>query len=145
MIGNDVLAAQLTAVQYRARSRSAVIAGTLPADPYTKRRIEFRKTSATRGQIDHLYPMSRAWDLGAASWPLQRRIDFANDQAANLLAVHGPVNASKHDDGPGERLPINRGNRCAYVLRYLQVAHKSVAADHRGRSRRRPGDHPILP
>src|SRR5512144_192764 len=66
---NDVLAAQLTAVQYRARSRCVVIAGTLPTDPYTGRRIEFRKAAATSVQIDHLYPLARAWDMGAARWP----------------------------------------------------------------------------
>jgi hypothetical protein len=121
---NDVLAAQLTAVQYRARSRCVVIAGTLPADPYTGRQIEFRKAAATKVQIDHLYPLARAWDMGAARWPLQRRVDFANDEAANLLAVDGPANASKNDDGPGEWLPINRSYRCTYVLRYLQVARK---------------------
>ena len=125
---NDVLAAQLTAVQYRARSRCVVIAGTLPAEPYTGRRIEFRKAAASRVQIDHVYPLARAWDMGAARWPLQRRVDFANDEAANLLAVDGPANASKNDDGPGEWLPINRSYRCTYVLRYLQVAHKYTLA-----------------
>jgi len=121
---NDILAAQLTAVQYRARSRCVVIAGTLLTDPYTGRRIDFRKAAATKVQIDHLYPLARAWDMGAARWPLRRRVDFANDEAANLLAVDGPANASKNDDGPGEWLPINRGYRCTYVLRYLQVAGK---------------------
>ena len=39
---NDVLTAQLAAVQYRGTSKCVVIAGTLLADPYTGRRIEFR-------------------------------------------------------------------------------------------------------
>lgn len=121
---NDILAAQLTVVRYRARSKCVVIAGTLPADPYTGRRIEFRKAAATKVQIDHLYALARAWDMGAARWPLQRRVDFANDQAANLLAVDGSANASKNDAGPGDWLPLNRGYRCTYVLRYLQVARK---------------------
>ncbi|TDO50601.1 uncharacterized protein DUF1524 [Kribbella sp. VKM Ac-2527] len=121
---NDVLAAQLAAVQYRSRSRCVVVAGMLPTEPYTGRRIEFRKAAAAKVQIDHVYPLARAWDMGAAGWPKERRVDFANDQAANLLAVDGPANASKNDDGPGEWMPINRGYRCTYVLRYLQVAHK---------------------
>lgn len=120
---NDVLAAQLAAVRYRGKSRCVVV-GTLAADPYTGRRIEFRKAAATKVQIDHVYPLSRAWDMGAARWPKQRRVDFANDQTTNLLAVDGLTNASKNDSGPGEWLPINRGYRCTYVLRYLQVAHK---------------------
>jgi hypothetical protein len=121
---NDILAAQLTTVQYRIGSRCVVIAGTLLAEPYTGRRIEFRKAAATKVQIDHLYPLARAWDMGAAGWPRQRRVDFANDQAANLLAVDGPANGSKNDAGPGEWLPLNRSYRCTYVLRYLQVARK---------------------
>jgi hypothetical protein len=111
-------------VQYRGRSRCVVITGTLPTDPYTGRRLEFRKTEATKVQIDHVYPLARAWDMGAARWPRQRRVDFANDQAVNLLAVDRPANASKDDDGPGEWMPINRSYRCTYVLQYLQVAHE---------------------
>lgn len=121
---NDVLKAQLTAVQYRARSSCVVIVGTLRAEPYTGRRIEFRKAAASKVQIDHVYGLARAWDMGAAHWSLQRRVDFANDQAANLLAVDGPANASKNDSGPGEWMPINRTYRCTYVLRYLEVARK---------------------
>jgi len=121
---NDVLAAQLTAVQYRARSKCVVIAGTLAADPYTGQRIEFRKATATQVQNDHVYPLARAWDMGASRWTPERRVDFGNDQAANLIAVAGSANASKSDEGPGEWLPLNRTYRCTYVLRYLQVAHK---------------------
>ena len=121
---NDVLASQLTAVQFRDHSRCVVIAGTLRADLYTGRRIEFHKAAATKVQIDHVYPLARAWDMGAARWSMQQRVDFANDQAANLLAVDGPANASKNDDGPGEWMPLNRRYRCTYVLQYLQVARK---------------------
>jgi hypothetical protein len=131
---NDILAAQLTAVQYRSRSRCVVVAGVLATDPYTGRRIEFRKAAASKVQIDHLYPLARAWDMSAANWPLQRRVDFANDETANLLAVDGPANASKNDDGPGEWMPINRSYRCTYVLRYLEVARKyalPITADDR--------------
>lgn len=121
---NDVLAAQLEARKYRGKSRCVVIAGTLPVEPYTGKRIEFRKEAASAIQIDHIYPLSRAWDMGAAKWSKQRRVDFANDEAMNLIAADGPANASKGDSGPGEWMPINRAYRCTYVLRYLQVARK---------------------
>ncbi|ONI73908.1 deoxyribonuclease [Kribbella sp. ALI-6-A] len=121
---NDVLAAQLTVVQNRTAKSCVVVAGLLPSEPYTGRRVEFRKAAASKVQIDHVYPLSRAWDMGAARWSAQRRVDFANDQAANLLAVDGPANASKNDAGPGEWMPLNRAYRCTYVLRYLQVARK---------------------
>lgn len=119
---DDILARQLTDVRLRSESRCVVQSGIL-ADPYTGRRITFRKSEASKVQIDHIYPLARAWDLGAAKWPLQRRIDFANDQAANLLAVDGATNASKGDRGPGEWMPVAAGFRCTYVLRYLEVAN----------------------
>ncbi|MFB6726763.1 HNH endonuclease family protein [Kribbella sp. NPDC056345] len=119
---NDVLADQLDDVQLRARSKCVVEAGTL-ADPYTGRKVAFRKADAAKVQIDHIYPLARAWDLGAAGWKPQRRTDFANDQAANLLAVDGATNASKGDKGPGEWMPVNRAYRCTWTLRYLKVAN----------------------
>lgn len=131
---NDVLAAQLQARKYREKSRCVVIAGTLVTEPYTGKRVEFRKEAASEVQIDHIYPLSRAWDMGAAKWSKQSRVDFANDEAMNLLAVGGPSNASKGDSGPGEWMPINRAYRCTYVLRYLQVARKwslPITADDR--------------
>lgn len=120
---NDVLKAQLTAVEFKNAKHCVVVAGTL-ADPYTGRTIEFRKASASAVQIDHVYPLGRAWDMGASKWSLQRREQFANDQAGNLLAVDGSANASKGDQGPDTWLPINKAFRCTYVLRYLQVAVK---------------------
>lgn len=133
---DDVLAAQLTAVQRRAGSRCVVESGKL-ADPYTGCTILFQRTQpaqvqkkdrqctahVTTVQIDHVYPLARAWDLGASTWSMQRRTDFANDEAMNLLAVDGAVNAGKGDDGPGEWMPVFQAARCPYVLRYLRVAH----------------------
>ncbi|HEY3559692.1 MAG TPA: HNH endonuclease family protein [Kribbella sp.] len=118
---NDVLKAQLTAVEFKNAKRCVVVAGTLQ-DPYTGRTIEFRKAQASKVQIDHVYPLGRAWDMGAAKWPADQRVAFANDQDRNLLAVDGKTNESKGDDGPGEWMPLNKGFRCEYVLRYLRVA-----------------------
>lgn len=128
---DDVLAAQLQHPQFR--DRCVVVAGTL-VDPYTGRVITFSKTDAAAVQIDHVYPLKRAWDLGAEAWSQQRRVDFANDQTLNLTAVDGPTNASKGDHGPGEWLPVSKDYRCTYVLRYLQVARAyglQITADDR--------------
>lgn len=118
---NDVLEAQLTNTRYRDGSTCVVVAGEL-RDPYTGRTIEFRKSQAAKVQIDHVYPLGRAWDMGAAKWSPEQRLAFANDQARNLLAVDGTTNESKGDQGPGEWMPLNKGFRCEYVLRYLRVA-----------------------
>ncbi|WP_329476725.1 HNH endonuclease family protein [Kribbella sp. NBC_01484] len=83
-------------MHYRGRSRWVVIAGTLLTDPYTGRRIEFRKAAATEVQIDHLYPLARAWDMGAAQWPLQRRVDFLRClQVARKYTL--PISAADRD------------------------------------------------
>jgi len=121
---NNVLAEQLTDVSFKAGSKQCVVMSGQLLDPYTGRTINFRKAAAGKVQIDHIYPLARAWDLGASSWPTQRRVDFANDQADNLLAVDGSTNASKSDQGPGEWLPLNKAFRCTYVARYLHVAAK---------------------
>ncbi|GAA2842462.1 HNH endonuclease family protein [Kribbella solani] len=119
---NDVLKAQLTAVEFKNAKRCVVVAGKL-ADPYTGRTIKFEKAHASKVQVDHVFALSRSWDLGASTWTAQRRTEFANDQAANLLAVDGATNASKGDKGPGEWMPVAAGYRCTWVLRYLKVAN----------------------
>lgn len=120
---NDVLKVQLKKVETRGTKHCVVVAGEL-ADPYTGRTIEFRKADASAVQIDHMYPLDRAWDMGASKWSLQRRTEFANDQEVQLLAVDGSANESKGDQGPDTWLPINKAFRCTYVLRFLQVAVK---------------------
>ncbi|WP_328320018.1 HNH endonuclease family protein [Kribbella sp. NBC_00382] len=121
---NNVLAKQLTDVSFKAGAKHCVVMSGQLLDPYTGRLINFRKAAAGKVQIDHIYPLARAWDLGASTWPAQRRVDFANDQTDNLLAVDGATNASKSDQGPGEWLPLNKSFRCKYVARYLHVAAK---------------------
>lgn len=119
---DDVLAAQLTDVVLKPGSHCTVIRGVLAADPYTGARITWSKTRPSVVQIDHLYPLALAWDMGAARWPVQRRVDFANDHTLNLLAVDGRANQAKGDSGPGEWLPINKAYRCTYVAGFLRVA-----------------------
>ena len=115
---DDVLRRDLTGV--RTRGRCIVVAGTL-RDPYTGGTAAFTKADAAQVQVDHVYPLGLAWRHGAAGWPQQRRIEFAND-LANLLATTAAANDSKSDQGPGEWMPSNRGFWCAYAVRYIGVA-----------------------
>lgn len=92
--------------------------GPTAVDVYTGRRI-----SPDEVEIDHVVPLAAAWDHGAHAWPRDRRVDFANDLALNLVAVAGPVNQAKSDGTPGEWLPPGDGAvPCAYVARYLTVS-----------------------
>ncbi|GAD87849.1 HNH endonuclease family protein [Nocardia asteroides] len=116
---NNVLAAQLRAVILR--GRCVVVEGVL-TDPYTGGDIAFRKSDGGRVQIDHVYPLAAAWDMGAATWPPARRLRFANDLSVNLLATGASTNQSKGDDTPADWLPPARANHCFYAAKYLTVA-----------------------
>jgi Protein of unknown function (DUF1524) len=127
---DDVLRRDLTAVQ--TKGRCIVTAGML-SDPYTGDSVQFTKSDAAEVQVDHVYPLGLAWRHGAARWPQQRRVEFAND-LANLVATSAQANNRKSDHGPGEWLPPNHGFWCAYAVRYIGVAAKyglSVSAPDR--------------
>ncbi|MEV6771550.1 HNH endonuclease family protein [Nocardia sp. NPDC051030] len=118
---NNALARQLTEVAFRPGSTCVVVGGTL-SDPYTGQRIGFAKAEAKAVQIDHVYPLAAAWDMGASGWPLDRRLRFANDLDLNLLAVDGKTNQDKGDRTPADWLPPARANHCFYAGKYLTVA-----------------------
>ncbi len=119
---NNVLSAQLTGVRFRSGTGDCVVtAGTLD-DPYTGKRITFSKADAGDIQIDHVYPLAAAWDMGAARWPLERRVRFANDIDVNLLATAANANHDKGDGTPSEWLPPAHTNHCFYAGKYLTVA-----------------------
>ncbi|MCU1644758.1 MAG: endonuclease [Nocardia sp.] len=119
---NNVLARQLSATAFRPGTRNCVVVGGTLDDPYTGQRITFDKVDARAVQIDHVFPLAAAWDLGASSWTLERRMRFANDIDYNLLAVDGKANQAKSDQTPGDWLPPARANRCFYAGKYLTVA-----------------------
>ncbi|MFB7878238.1 HNH endonuclease family protein [Nocardia sp. NPDC056064] len=116
---NNVLAAQLREVVRR--GRCVVVEGVL-ADPYTGTEIVFRKAEGGRIQIDHVYPLAAAWDMGAATWPAELRHRFANDLTVNLLATGTAANQAKGDSTPGSWLPPAAANHCFYAAKYLTVA-----------------------
>ncbi len=118
---NDVLRKQLTDVVLADGSRCVVVAGTLH-DPYTGTTIAFRKSDAAAVQIDHVYALARAFDMGAAGWTQEQRTAFANDTAVELLAVDGAVNQAKGDSGPAEWMPPDPADACGFVRRYIAIA-----------------------
>jgi hypothetical protein len=120
---NDILAAQLVDETFKPRTNGCVVLTGKGTDKYTGQAMNFRRTSPLDVQIDHVYPLAAAWDMGASTWTKQRRIDFANDQIRNLLAVSGTANHSKSDKTPSEWIvPGNPAYRCQYLDKYLTVA-----------------------
>ncbi|WP_433680696.1 HNH endonuclease family protein [Nocardia sp. CA-119907] len=119
---NNVLRRQLTEVSFRSGTNNCVVTAGRLDDPYTGNRITFTKADAGDIQIDHIYPLAAAWDMGAAYWPRERRVRFANDIDANLLATAASANQVKGDSTPSQWLPPARANHCLYAGKYLTVA-----------------------
>jgi hypothetical protein len=103
------------------RCPDAVAAGTLN-DPYTGKTIAFTRgaRSSEAVQIDHVVPLSCAWDMGAWSWTDQQRQRSYLDPA-ELLAVDGPTNQAKGDAPPGRWMPPNTAFDCQYGIMFTSV------------------------
>ncbi|MEV8354131.1 HNH endonuclease family protein [Streptomyces niveus] len=119
---NDLLKRDGQDIEFKSGSDCVIVSMTLH-DPYTGKDIAWKKKEATAVQIDHLVPLSYSWQLGAARWNEDKRKQLANDPL-NLLPVDGPTNSGKSDSGPASWLPPNKPVRCAYVVRFAQVAAK---------------------
>ena len=117
---NDILKRDLTNIRYRSVGSCAVVYGTT-VDPYTGKPLTH--TGHSEVGIDHMIPLSYAWQMGASGWPAAKRVEFAND-SLNLIAVASAVNSSKSDSGPASWLPSSKNVRCDYVTRFAAVADK---------------------
>lgn len=119
---NDLLHRDGQNIHFRSGSDCVVISMTLH-DPYTGTTIAWRKQQASEVQIDHVVPLSYSWQMGSSRWPLSKRKQLAND-VLNLIPVEGRANSAKGDSGPASWLPPNKQIRCAYAVRFAQVAIK---------------------
>ena len=119
---NDILKRDLTATVFKENTRDCVvISGTL-IDPFSGERINFVRgnVSSMEVQIDHVVPLSNAWQTGAFKLSMKERTAFANDPM-NLLAVKGRLNSQKGDGDAATWLPPLKSYRCDYVLRQIAV------------------------
>ncbi len=119
----QILHRDLRAIEFRAGTGECVVLEGTLQDPYTGRTIFFSKARPTEVQVDHVVPLAYGHRQGARRWTQAKRERFANDPL-NLLAVDGPTNQSKSDSGPAAWLPPSRRVRCAYAVRFAQVALK---------------------
>lgn len=101
----------------RLNKKTCQLDGGSSVDPYSGDHI----TSRSALELDHVIPLSAAWDLGAFAWSEQKRIAFANDPL-NLVIVSKQQNQAKSDHLPNEWLPPNRWARCWYARRVSAVA-----------------------
>jgi Excalibur calcium-binding domain/Protein of unknown function (DUF1524) len=118
---NDILRRDLT--HREMKNWCKVLAGTRAPDPYTGATIRFVLGGASEIDVDHVVPLSDAWQKGAARWSAGKRLAFANDPLA-LLAVDAGTNRSKGDADAATWLPPYKQFRCQYVARQVAVKLK---------------------
>ncbi len=120
---DDILDRDLIDKTYVSTKRcpNAVATGTLH-DPYTNTTVAFQRGAKVGQsvQIDHIVPLSYAWDMGAYGWSDRERLRFANDPA-NLLAVQGQANQDKGDSAPAQWMPPNTAFACQYAMQFIAV------------------------
>ena len=80
-------------------------------------------TDSSKFDIDHMVPLSEAWDSGAWNWNADQRKHFANDldQPFFLIAVTASSNRSKSDRDPVEWMPPNSAYHCEYVRIWIEI------------------------
>jgi len=117
---DDMLIRDLTA---RVMSGSCrVMSGTL-ADPYTGKTILFVRGGVSEVDIDHMVALSDAWQTGAATWLVTKRVALANDPL-NLQPTDSSANRQKGDSDAASWLPPAVAYRCTYVARQAAVKRK---------------------
>lgn len=121
---NDILNRDLTNTVHKPGTHRCVVASGVLADPFTATTIHFVRGNATSTevQIDHVVPLSDAWQKGAQQLAPEQREAFGNDPL-NLLATDGPTNGAKGDGDAATWLPANKSFRCEYVA--IQTAVKA--------------------
>jgi hypothetical protein len=117
---NDILRRDLSAVEVKPGTRDCVILSGTLADAYTGTVVDFVRGSGPGVDIDHLVPLSDAWQKGAQSWDQETRERFANDPT-NLAATSARANRQKGDSDLATWLPPNRAHWCAYAAEIVAV------------------------
>lgn len=117
---NDTLRRDLTAITIKPGTHGCLVLSGILADPYTGATVKFVRGGASEVDIDHLVPLSDAWQKGAQGWDQDKRERLANDPA-NLAASAASANRSKGDSDLATWLPPNRAYWCTYTAGIVQV------------------------
>ncbi|WP_369389704.1 HNH endonuclease family protein [Streptomyces sp. CG1] len=118
---DDILKRDLKDVKFTG-GHCRVSYGLLEPDPYSGKEITYRR-GASQVDIDHVVPLSDAWQKGAKYWDASKRIALANDPL-NLIAVDASTNRGKGDGDAATWLPPNGQYRCTYVATQVAVKKK---------------------
>lgn len=121
-VREHILLTQLTDTAVNADGDGCTVPTGHGSDPYTGEEI-ILGPAATPVEIDHILPLSAAWDLGAHAWDPGTRLAFANDPL-NLVVTSRESNRDKSDHLPADWLPPDPAARCWYARRLALVAQR---------------------
>lgn len=110
---------ELLASQWRTTLVDCKLMPTRSRDPYSGQALSTEDAI----ELDHVFPLAAAWDLGAHSWDAHTRRRFANDPL-NLAGTSRAENQRKSDNLPSAWLPSDQRAHCWYVTRLATVAYK---------------------
>ncbi|MYY82072.1 DUF1524 domain-containing protein [Streptomyces sp. SID335] len=89
-------------------------------------------SDAGKIDIDHMVPLTEAWDSSTSAWSRARREAYANelDAAASLVAVTARTNRAKGYKDPAAWLPPLPTAHCRYVSEWVATKLRwDLAAD----------------
>ena len=83
-------------------------------------------TSARSLDIDHMVPLSEAWQSGAYRWDADTRERYANDlgYSRSLIAVSATTNRAKGDKDPYLWMPPSHSYWCQYVGDWIAIKYR---------------------
>jgi len=121
---NDILKRDLKMISFKDGTKNCKVIGGELVDPFSGRKILFDLSSSVSNiDIDHIVPLSNAWQTGAAYFDKETRSNIANDPL-NLMAVDAALNRQKGDGDAATWLPPLKSFRCEYVARQVAVKSK---------------------
>lgn len=118
---SDQLQLQMRQLEFKPGSRGCVVLSGILDDPYTGHQVRYVRGQRPGVDLDHTYPLSVAWDRGAANWSIERRRDLANDPRGLILTAAG-TNRSKSDAMPDQWQPPTGVGQCLYASRIVEIA-----------------------
>jgi len=83
-------------------------------------------TNARSLDIDHMVPLSEAWQSGAYRWDADTRERYANDlgYSRSLIAVSANSNRAKGDKDPYLWMPPSHSYWCQYVGDWIAIKYR---------------------
>ncbi len=110
------------AVSQPSENSSCTLYGGSWKSPYDN--ITF--TNSRSLDIDHMVPLSEAWQSGAYRWDADTRERYANDlgYSRSLIAVSATTNRAKSDQDPYLWMPPNHAYWCQYVSDWIAIKYR---------------------